>query len=104
MNVPLDVSIADLRRRAEQHAQAIDKIKAARADNERMNSEASTLGPLYHEVRASIGEVTARRDEALAAEERRHEEMRDALLQSAAEYERVDAENRAKLTFNPADR
>lgn len=103
MNVPLDVNTADLRRRAEQHALAIDEIKAARADNERMNSEAATLGPLYHRVRASVNDVTTRRDEALAAEQNRHERMRDALLQSAAHYEQIETENRAKLTIDPAD-
>lgn len=103
MNVPLEVDPAELRRRAEQHAQAIDEIKAARSDNDRMNNEAQTLGPLYHQVRASVNEVTAKRDAALASEQRRHEEMRDGLLASAAEYERVESENRARLTISPSD-
>src|SRR5690348_15574168 len=103
MNVSLEVDPAELRRRAELHAQAIDQIKAARTDNERMNSEAETLGPLYHQVRTSIHEVTSKRDQALASEQQRHEQMRDALLGSAAEYERVEAENRARLTISPSD-
>ena len=103
MNVPLEVDPAELRRRAELHAQAIDQIKAARADNVRINSEAETLGPLYHQVRASINEVTSKRDQALASEQQRHEQMREGLLLSAAEYERVDAENRARLTMKPTD-
>ena len=105
MNVSsLEVDPAELRRRAEQHALAIDQIKAARADNGRMVSEAQTLGPLYHQVRASINEATSKRDSALASEQRRHEQMREALLVSAAEYERVEAENRARLTISPSDR
>jgi small-conductance mechanosensitive channel len=93
----------ELRRRAEVHAQAIDQIVAARADNERMTSEAQTLGPLYHQVKASVNEVARRRDAALASEQRRHEQMRDALLASAADYERVEAENRARVTISPSD-
>jgi hypothetical protein len=104
VNVPLEVDPAELRRRAEQHAQAIDTIKAARSDNERMNSEAETLGPLYHQVRASVSAVTAKRDQALASEQQRHEQMRDGLLASAAEYERVESENRARLTISPSDK
>ena len=103
MNVPLEVDPAELRRRAELHAQAIDQIKTARADNDRMNSEAQTLGPLYHQVRASVSDVTAKRDQALATEQQRHEQMRDGLLASAAEYERVESENRARLTISPSD-
>jgi hypothetical protein len=103
MTVPLEVDPAELRRRAEQHAQACDEIKAARADNARMNSEADTLGPLYHQVRASIREVTSVRDQALASEQQRHERMREALLVSAADYERMDAENRARVTISPTD-
>ncbi|KUH91835.1 hypothetical protein AU187_04210 [Mycobacterium sp. IS-1556] len=85
------------------HAQAIDQIVAARADNERMTTEAQTLGPLYHQVKASVNDVAAKRDAALASEQRRHEQMRDALLASAAEYERVEAENRARVTISPSD-
>ncbi|MCH9729729.1 MAG: ESX-1 secretion-associated protein [Actinomycetia bacterium] len=103
MNMSLEVDPGELRRRAEQHAQAIDQIKAARADNERMTSEASTLGPLYHQVRASVSEVTSMRDSALASEQLRHEQMRDALLASAIDYERIEAENRAGLTISPHD-
>ena len=103
MSVPLHVDPAALRRQAEFHAQAIDQIRAARADNERMNSDAETLGPLYHQVRASIHAVTRARDQALASQQQRHQQMRDALLASAAEYERVEAENRAGLTISPSD-
>ncbi|CAB4918548.1 MAG: ESX-1 secretion-associated protein [Actinobacteria bacterium] len=98
MSVVFEVDPAELRRRAEVHAQAIDQIVAARADNERMTSEAQTLGPLYHQVKASVNDVAGKRDAALASEQRRHEQMRDALLASAAEYERIEAENRARLT------
>lgn len=97
------VDPADLRRRAEVHAQAIDEIKAARADNERMTTEAQTLGPLYHQVKASVNDVAAKRDAALASEQRRHEQMRDALLTAASEYERTESDNRAKLTISPSD-
>ncbi|MDT5078143.1 MAG: hypothetical protein QOJ80_2780 [Mycobacterium sp.] len=103
MSVVFQVDPADLRRRAEVHAQAIDEISAARADNERMTTEAQTLGPLYHQVKASVNEVAAKRDAALASEQRRHEEMRDALLTSASEYERIESENRAQLTISPSD-
>ncbi|WP_041783951.1 type VII secretion target [Mycolicibacterium chubuense] len=99
----IQVEPSELRRRAEVHAQAIDQIKAARADNERMTTEAQTLGPLYHQVKASISEVAGKRDAALASEQRRHEEMRDALLASAADYERIEAENQARLTISPSD-
>jgi hypothetical protein len=85
------------------HAQAIDQIKAARADNERMTSEAQTLGPLYHEVKASVDDVAAKRDAALASEQARHEEMRDALLQSATDFEQREAENQARLTISSSD-
>ena len=57
MSVVFQVDPAELRRRAEVHAQAIDQIVAARADNERMTSEAQTLGPLYHQVKASVNDV-----------------------------------------------
>lgn len=103
MTVPLEVDPAELRRRAELHAQAIDEIKAARADHERVNSEAQTLGPLYHQVRASVTEVMSKRDAALAGEQQRHERMRESLLLAAAEYERVEAENRAGLTISPTN-
>ena len=103
MSVVVQVDPSELRRRAEVHAQAIDQIVAARADNERMTTEAQTLGPLYHQVKASVNEVAAKRDAALASEQRRHEQMRDALLASAAEYERVEAENRARVTISPSD-
>lgn len=104
MDVPLEVDPAELRRLAEMHAQAADTIKAARADKERMNSDAQTLGPLYHQVRAAVSEATSKRDQALAFQQQRHEQMREALLVSAAEYERVEAENRAHLTISPTDR
>lgn len=100
--VPVQVDPSDLRRRAEVHAQAVDEIKAARADNERMTAEAQTLGPLYHQVKASVDEVAAKRDAALASEQARHEQMRDALLASAAGYERIEAENRASVTISPS--
>lgn len=103
MSVVVQVEPSELRRRAEVHAQAIDQIQAARADNERMTTEAQTLGPLYHQVKASINEVAAKRDAALASEQRRHEEMRDALLASATDYERIEAENQARLTISPSD-
>lgn len=103
MNVIVQVDPAELRRRAEVHAQAIDEITAARADNERMTSEAQALGPLYHQVKASVNEVATMRDQALASEQQRHQRMRDALLTSAAEYERLEAENRARLTISPSD-
>ncbi|BBY96405.1 hypothetical protein MGALJ_60740 (plasmid) [Mycobacterium gallinarum] len=103
MSVVVQVDPSELRRRAEVHAQAIDQIVAARADNERMTTEAQTLGPLYHQVKASVNDVAARRDAALASEQHRHEQMRDALLASAAEYERVEAENRARVTISPSD-
>lgn len=103
MSVVFQVDPADLRRRAEVHAQAVDEIKAARADNERMTTEAQTLGPLYHQVKASVNDVAAKRDAALASEQRRHEQMRDALLTSASEYERTEGDNRAKLTISPSD-
>ena len=103
MGVVVQVDPSELRRRAEVHAQAIDQIVAARADNERMTTEAQTLGPLYHQVKASVSEVAAKRDAALASEQARHEQMRDALLTSAAEYERVEAENRARVTISPSD-
>ncbi|NTY62518.1 ESX-1 secretion-associated protein [Mycolicibacterium sphagni] len=103
MSVVVQVEPSELRRRAEVHAQAIDQIKAARADNERMTTEAQTLGPLYHQVKASISEVAAKRDAALASEQDRHEKMRDALLASAADYERIEAENHARLTISPSD-
>lgn len=103
MNVVFEVDPAELRRRAEVHAQAIDQIVAARADNERMISDAQTLGPLYHQVKASVVDVAAKRDAALASEQQRHEKMRDALLTSAAEYERIESENRAQLTISPSD-
>ncbi|QFS94771.1 type VII secretion target [Mycolicibacterium neoaurum] len=103
MSVVVQVDPSELRRRAEVHAQAIDQIVAARADNERMTTEAQTLGPLYHQVKASVSEVAAKRDAALASEQARHEQMRDALLTSAAEYERVEAENRARVTISPSD-
>ncbi|WP_308161691.1 type VII secretion target [Mycolicibacterium goodii] len=94
---------SELRRQAEVHAQAIDQIKAARADNERMTSEAQTLGPLYHQVKASVDEVAAKRDAALASEQARHEQMRDALLQSATEFEQREAENKARVTISPSN-
>lgn len=103
MSVVVQVDPSELRRRAEVHAQAIDQIVAARADNERMTTEAQTLGPLYHQVKASVNEVAAKRDAALASEQARHEKMRDALLTSAAEYERIEAENRARVTISPSD-
>ena len=103
MSVVFQVDPAELRRRAEVHAQAIDQIKAARADNERMTSEAQTLGPLYHQVKASVNDVATKRDQALASEQQRHEQMRDALLTSASEYEQMEAENRARLTISPSD-
>jgi hypothetical protein len=103
VKVPLEVDPAELLRRAEQHAQHIDQIKAARADNDRMNTDAQTLGPLYYRVRASIYDVTSKRDEALATEQHRHELMRDGLLTAAAEYARVESENRARLTISPSD-
>ena len=103
MSVVVQVDPSELRRRAEVHAQAIDQIVAARADNERMTTEAQTLGPRYHQVKASVSEVAAKRDAALASEQARHEQMRDALLASAAEYERVEAENRARVTISPSD-
>lgn len=103
MSVVFQVDPAELRRRAEVHAQAIDGIKAARADNERMTSEARTLGPLYHQVKASVNVVATQRDQALASEQQRHEQMREALLTSAAEYERLEAENQARLTISPSD-
>lgn len=103
MSVIFQADPAELRRRAEVHAQAIDQIVAARADNERMTSESQTLGPLYHQVKAATAEVANIRDQALASELRRHKEMRDALLASAAEYERVESENRAQLTISPSD-
>jgi hypothetical protein len=103
MSVVFEVNPADLRRRAEVHAQAVDEIKAARADNQRMTTEAQTLGPLYHQVKAATKDVAAKRDAALASEQRRHEQMRDSLLQSASEYERMESENQAKLTISPSD-
>jgi hypothetical protein len=103
MSVVFEVNPADLRRRAEVHAQAVDEIKAARADNQRMVTEAQTLGPLYHQVKAATNDVAAKRDAALASEQRRHEEMRDALLQAASGYEQTEADNRAKLTISPSD-
>ena len=103
MSVVFQVDPAELRRRAEVHAQAIDQIVAARADNERMTSEAQTLGPLYHQVKASVNDVAAKRDAALASEQQRHEQMRDALLTSVAQYERIESENRAHLTISPSD-
>lgn len=103
MSVVFQVDPAELRRRAEVHAQAIDEIKAARADNERMTSEAQTLGPLYHQVKASVNVVATQRDQALASEQQRHEKMRDELLASAASYEQIEAENRARLTISPSD-
>ena len=54
MNVVFQADPSELRRQAEVHAQAIDQIKAARADIERMTSEAQTLGPLYHQVVAAV--------------------------------------------------
>lgn len=104
MSVVFQANPTELRQRAEVHAQAIDQIKAARADNERMQSEAQTLGPLYHQVKASVDEVAARRDAALASEQARHEKIRDALLQSATEFEQREAENRARVTISPSDR
>lgn len=103
MSVVFQADPAELRRRAEVHAQAIDQIKSARADNERMTSEAQTLGPLYHQVKASVDDVAAKRDAALASEQARHEQMRDALLQSATEFEQREAENRARVTISPSD-
>lgn len=101
MNVPLEVDPAELRRRAEIHARSIDEIKAARADRARMLSESQTLGPLYHQVREAIAVVAEKRDQSLAREQARHEQMREALLVSAAEYEATEAENRARLTIHP---
>lgn len=103
MSVVFQVDPAELRRRAEVHAQAIDEIKAARADNERMTTEAQTLGPLYHQVKAATNQVAAQRDAALASEQQRHEKMRDELLASATAYEQIEAENRARLTISPSD-
>lgn len=103
MSVVFQVDPAELRRRAEVHAQAIDEIRAARADNQRMISEAETLGPLYHQVKVSVNVVANQRDQALAGEQQRHEQMRDALLTSAAEYERIENENRTHLTISPSD-
>lgn len=103
MGVVFQVDPSELRRRAEVHAREIDGIVAARADNERMTSDAQTLGPLYHQVKAAVGHVAAQRDAALASEQRRHEQMRDALLASATEYERTEAENRAQVTISPSD-
>jgi hypothetical protein len=103
MSVVFQVDPAELRRRAEVHAQAVDEIKAARADNERMKTEAETLGPLYHQVKAATNDVAAKRDAALASEQQRHEQMRDALLASAAAYEATEADNQRHLTISPSE-
>jgi small-conductance mechanosensitive channel len=103
MSVVFQADPAELRRLAEVHAQAIDQIKAARADNERMTSEAQTLGPLYHQVKAATDDVAAKRDAALASEQARHEQMRDALLQSATDFEQREEQNRQRVTISPSD-
>lgn len=103
MSVVFQADPAELRRLAEVHAQAIDQIKAARADNERMTSEAQTLGPLYHQVKASVDDVAAKRDAALASEQARHEKIRDGLLESATEFEQREEENRQRVTISPSD-
>ncbi len=103
MSVVFQVDPAELRRRAEVHAQAIDEIKAARADNERMKTEAETLGPLYHQVKAATNDVAAKRDAALASEQQRHERMREELLASAASYEAIKADNQKRLTISPSE-
>ncbi len=84
MSVATKVEYAELQRRAQVHAQAIEQCNAALADNARALSEAQTLGPLYHQVKAAVGETVAKREEALRSELRRHEAMREALLASLA--------------------
>lgn len=103
MSVVFQVDPDELRRRAEVHAKAIDEIRAARADNERMTSEAETLGPLYHQVKASVNVVATQREQALTSEERRHQAMRDSLLAAATEYERIESENQARLSISPSE-
>lgn len=98
MNVPLEVDPAELRRRAELHAQAIDAITASRAEGSKMIEDARSLGPLYHEVRDAVGTVVEARDQALAKELHRHEQIKDALLVSAATYEQMEADNLAQLS------
>lgn len=103
MSVVVQVDPAELRRRAEVHAQAIDQIVAARADNERLTSETQTLGPLYHEVKAATEQVAAQRDAALVSEQQRHEKMRDALLAAATDYEEREDQNRRNVTISPTN-
>ncbi len=103
MSVVFQVDPAELRRRAEVHAQAIDEIKAARADNERMKTEAETLGPLYHQVKAANNDGDAKRDAALANEKQRQERMCEERLASAAYYEEIEADNEKRQTIRSSE-
>ena len=67
---------SELRRRAEVHAQAIDQIVAARADN-RADDDRGANRVRCHQVRRLRSTMLRpARDAALAREQRRHEQMR----------------------------
>lgn len=81
------------------HEQAADACAAARAEHPRTVAAAQSWGPLFHEARRATVEAVNAREAALLAAEQRHRAMADELRRSGAEFEAMNAANRANLTI-----
>jgi hypothetical protein len=95
----LQVEPAQLIQWAIAHEQTADACAAARADHARTVAAAHTWGPLFHEARAATVEAVNAREAALLDQERRERAMAEQLRKSAAEFEAMNAANRANLTI-----
>ena len=95
----LEVTPAQLREWALSHDRAAEACAAARADGEQTLAAAQSWGPLFYEARRAATEAVAARDETLATEQARHQEMARQLRSAAEQFEGMDAANRSGLTL-----
>ncbi|MGH3969011.1 MAG: type VII secretion target [Mycobacterium sp.] len=94
------VSATQLLQWALAHERAADLCVSARADHPRTVAAAESWGPLFHEARRAAIDAVNARDASLREQEQRHRAMAQQLRTGAAQFEEMNAQNRAALTMS----